>query len=86
MAVDGSSYLMVRKNKFALEIDQILKKIVEYHSLHNVPLRRHLENSHGNRIKFGVEIKQLKPIHCSLFTTTSHIIKLCYSKERLLCN
>ena len=58
---------MVRKNKFALEIGQILRKIVEYHSFHNVPLRRHLANSHGNRIKFGFEIKQLKPIHCSLF-------------------
>ena len=51
MAVDGSLYLMVRKNKF--ESDQILKKIVESHSFHNVPLRRHLEKKiHRNRIKF----------------------------------
>ena len=36
MAVEGSSYWIVRKNKFDFEIDQILKKIVESHSFHNV--------------------------------------------------
>ena len=45
---------MARKKKFALETDQILKKIVEAHSFHSVPIRRHLENIHGNRIKFSL--------------------------------
>ena len=43
---------MVRKNTF--ETDQIQKKTVESYSFHNVPLRRHLENIHGNRIEFGL--------------------------------
>ena len=67
MAVDGSSYLMVKKNKFAFETESNSKENSRIPFFHNVPLRCYLENIHGNRMKFGFEIKQLKPILCGLF-------------------